>query len=94
MIAALPERDRIGELDGLRAIAILIVVIWHYFGAPDGPQGSPWKLLHVGRFGVDLFFILSGYLITDILLRHRAAERYITRRSTAGARSASGRSTT
>ena len=31
MIAALPERDRIGELDGLRAIALLIVVIWHYF---------------------------------------------------------------
>ena len=31
------QRDRIGELDGLRAIALLIVVIWHYFGAPDGP---------------------------------------------------------
>ena len=45
------------SLDGLRGIAVLSVVIHHYFHA---------KLLWAG---VDLFFVLSGYLITSILLR-------------------------
>jgi peptidoglycan/LPS O-acetylase OafA/YrhL len=48
---------RIPQLDGLRGIAILMVFLYH--------------ALHVPIFwsGVDLFFILSGYLITGILLR-------------------------
>jgi len=47
------------SLDGLRGIAVLSVVIHHYFHA---------KLLWAG---VDLFFVLSGYLITSILLRNQ-----------------------
>lgn len=49
--------ERKTQLDGLRGIAILMVFTFHAFHAP------------VLWFGVDLFFVLSGYLITGILLR-------------------------
>jgi peptidoglycan/LPS O-acetylase OafA/YrhL len=49
-------------LDGLRALAVLLVVAFHYTGAPLG-----------GPYGVDLFFVLSGFLITTLLLEEREA---------------------
>jgi peptidoglycan/LPS O-acetylase OafA/YrhL len=58
---------RIPQLDGLRGIAVLMVFVYHAF-----------QISHAAR-GVDLFFVLSGYLITGILLRSkekRAAEGY------------------
>jgi peptidoglycan/LPS O-acetylase OafA/YrhL len=64
--------EKIKEIDGLRAVAILLVVAWHYLGASDGPQSLPWRIFIFGRSGVDLFFVLSGYLITSILLNNRA----------------------
>jgi peptidoglycan/LPS O-acetylase OafA/YrhL len=67
---------RVKELDGLRAIAILSVVAWHYLGAGDGPSSTPWRIFIVGRTGVDLFFVLSGYLITGILLANRGSSNY------------------
>ena len=67
---------RVKELDGLRAIAILSVVAWHYLGAGDGPSSAPWRIFIVGRTGVDLFFVLSGYLITGILLANRGSFNY------------------
>src|SRR3954447_21043708 len=70
--------EKIREIDGLRAAAILLVVAWHYLGASDGPQSLPWRLFIFGRCGVDLFFVLSGYLITSILLRHRDSPRYFS----------------
>lgn len=53
-----PARYR-ADIDGLRAVAILAVVAFHV-GAP----GAAW-----GFIGVDIFFVISGFLITDILLR-------------------------
>lgn len=53
------------HLDGIRAIAVLMVVIHHWF---EGPS-----LLHYGgAMGVGLFFVLSGFLITGILLNQQA----------------------
>lgn len=53
------------QLDGLRAVAILMVFVHHWI--PGRYQGGlPW-----GDMGVDLFFVLSGYLITSILLQCR-----------------------
>lgn len=52
------------DIDGLRAIAVLSVVIFHAF-----PAGK----LKGGFIGVDIFFVISGFLITGILLRELKA---------------------
>ena len=54
-----------GSLDGLRALSILPVV-WHH--ATSGPVSG---VLGRGPLGVDLFFAISGFLITTLLLRER-----------------------
>jgi peptidoglycan/LPS O-acetylase OafA/YrhL len=69
---------RIRELDGLRAVAILLVVAWHYLGRPGGPESLLWKVTHFGSSGVDLFFVLSGYLISSILLANREGSRFFS----------------
>jgi peptidoglycan/LPS O-acetylase OafA/YrhL len=51
--------EYVPALDGLRGIAILLVIGCHYFAWPLGG----------GTVGVGLFFVLSGYLITSLLLR-------------------------
>lgn len=61
---------RIRELDGLRGIAVLAVINHHYLPwLPITGSGFGW-------LGVDLFFVLSGFLITGILLELRAEPRY------------------
>jgi len=72
---------RIPELDGLRGLAILMVLASHYFGAsifaPDR-SGLAYlqALLEKGALGVDLFFVLSGFLIGGILLDNRGCNNY------------------
>ena len=65
--------DRIPELDGIRGVAILMVLVWHFlvFNIPHVPgtfSAYLFKSLHNFYSGVDLFFVLSGYLISRILL--------------------------
>lgn len=54
------------DIDGLRAVAVLAVVIFH-LGVP-GFEG--------GYVGVDVFFVISGYLITSIILAQHTAGRF------------------
>lgn len=49
------------DIQTLRAVAATLVVGYH-FGVPG---------FHGGFFGVDVFFVISGYVITEVLLRHR-----------------------
>ncbi len=53
-----PSSARLPGLDGLRAVAVLLVVVYHLFPA-----------LPAGFLGVDVFFVISGFLITTLLLR-------------------------
>jgi peptidoglycan/LPS O-acetylase OafA/YrhL len=62
----------VDALDGLRAIAILLVLMSHFTPGGDSNQGLQslfFKIADIGWSGVDLFFVLSGYLITGILLK-------------------------
>ncbi|WP_062304432.1 acyltransferase family protein [Demequina subtropica] len=60
-----PRRQgRLQPLDGLRAVAVALVVIGHGF-ADQLP--APLAVLGQGGRGVDIFFVLSGYLITTLL---------------------------
>lgn len=55
------------DIDGLRAVAILLVCIFHFQLLPIGEAGF---------IGVDVFFVISGFLITRILLRDLNTDRF------------------
>ncbi len=69
---------RYAGLDGLRALAVILVVVYHLFPRAWWPSGF---------VGVDVFFVISGFLITSLLLREHAAQgrlalgRFWTRRA-------------
>jgi peptidoglycan/LPS O-acetylase OafA/YrhL len=58
------------DIEGLRAIAVIAVLLFH-FGVP-GTDG--------GYVGVDVFFVISGFLITALLLREKEATGTISLR--------------
>lgn len=62
-----------GSLDGLRALSIL-AVIWHHTA---GATASGSVLPHFGAHGVTLFFAISGFLITTLLVREFARKGHI-----------------
>jgi len=72
------SQEHIPELDGLRGMAILLVVAAHYFAVPG--TGAAFLLsgywFRLGWTGVDLFFVLSGFLIGGILLGARGSPNY------------------
>jgi peptidoglycan/LPS O-acetylase OafA/YrhL len=63
-------RGTIDEIDGLRGVAIALVML-HRFWPRSGPLAAHAALANVGWVGVDLFFVVSGFLITGILLDTR-----------------------
>lgn len=81
-------RREMPELDTLRGIAVLMVVFYHGFGYLIGPYGlrsytgiSKYFLAATwtGWMGVNLFFVLSGFLITGILLDSKNRANYFGR---------------
>jgi peptidoglycan/LPS O-acetylase OafA/YrhL len=65
---------RIRSLDGLRAVSIGLVILFHLTGTPGFPIQTPEEDLpfDFGNLGVMVFFVISGYLITTLLLEEHA----------------------
>jgi len=85
MKSAQVVRPKMPELDSLRGIAILLVVFLHGFYWSTGLQGLSGvarmlvNATHFGWVGVNLFFVLSGFLITGILVESRGRQQYYRR---------------
>jgi peptidoglycan/LPS O-acetylase OafA/YrhL len=72
------------DIDGLRSIAVLSVIFFHF--AVFVPHPNYWIMIAPGGFiGVDVFFVISGYLITKVIYRditlgrHRTIDFYTRR---------------
>jgi peptidoglycan/LPS O-acetylase OafA/YrhL len=74
---------RIPSLDGLRAVSIALVVGYHVLNAQTQIQlhhdyEGPWRHLFSGGLGVSIFFVISGFLITYLLLREMEKTKTIS----------------
>ena len=83
-IGASDHPPRIQTLDGLRAIAILLVICAHYVPRVIRPGGAATRAILLegpgwAGCGVDLFFVLSGFLITGILVDAKGSKNYFRR---------------
>ena len=73
-------------LDGIRAYAVLLVCLVHFFQVDEAGLYEAnkylgillFKVSQLGLRGVELFFILSGFLITGILMETKKSPRYFT----------------
>ena len=73
--------ERVNELDGMRGIATILVISYHIF--KRGDYFTTNAILHFvtsltlyGWYALDTFFVLSGFLITGILLRTKEEKHY------------------
>jgi len=76
------NEDRVPALDGIRGFAILIVTLYRFasHAFPESLVGSlVHRMTYLGTTGVDLFFVLSGFLITGVLLDSRSRPDYFRR---------------
>jgi peptidoglycan/LPS O-acetylase OafA/YrhL len=71
-------RGHIPALDAIRGLAIVLVTIYRFGGGSDGPARAiaDVGLIGLGEKGVDLFFVLSGFLITGILFDAKGKDHY------------------
>ena len=72
---------RCAQLDGVRGVALAMVLVWHCFCCQVDAEspvivGSVSRAFSLGWSGVDLFFVLSGFLIAGILLDHQKTSNY------------------
>ena len=77
-VPAVLGRPHIPALDGMRGLAILLVMLFHMTMVPPvGYVALKWsRATPYGGLGVDIFFVLSGFLITGILLGARGQIHY------------------
>src|SRR5438309_6845821 len=76
-VAPLKPDRRISELDGLRGFAILMVLFFHYFESAPLPRYAA-AAGQMTWTAIDLFFVLSGFLIGGILLDARQSPNYFS----------------
>lgn len=76
-----PKRSRVRILDGLRLVAALMVVCWHYAAFGHGSQLRPavvvpglYSVAAYGWLGVELFFLISGFVISMSAMGHSVGE--------------------
>jgi peptidoglycan/LPS O-acetylase OafA/YrhL len=60
---------RLAALDGLRAISITMVLLGHLVGTKNMPLGTYSIAGHFAEFGVRVFFVISGFLITSLIFK-------------------------
>lgn len=65
------QTTRIPSLDGLRAFSILAVCVCHFALSPGFPVQPSWWTFIYAHCGVRLFFVISGFLITSLLMQER-----------------------
>lgn len=76
------KSSRVAELDGVRGCAIILILLWHYVWAQlaflEPRTGAAYirVLTSLTWSGVDLFFVLSGFLIAGILMDNRDSSNY------------------
>ncbi|MGN4051421.1 acyltransferase family protein [Pseudomonas sp. SM4] len=87
------KKNYIPGLDGLRAVSVILVIAFHYLAVFPGALieigllgRALEKIVSVGWIGVDIFFVISGYLISSILIKKpirsfTAYTQFIKRRS-------------
>jgi peptidoglycan/LPS O-acetylase OafA/YrhL len=63
-------KQRLPSLDGLRAISIIMVMLGHLSGTAGLSVNLTWVVPYA-QFGVRVFFVISGFLITSILIKER-----------------------
>jgi peptidoglycan/LPS O-acetylase OafA/YrhL len=83
LTAPIQRPRHIPSLDGLRALSVLLVIILHTLLRHSLYKFIPFplRLLGNGALGVFIFFVISGYLITTLLLREQEKTRTISLRS-------------
>jgi peptidoglycan/LPS O-acetylase OafA/YrhL len=77
-----PHASRSRELDALRGIAAMMVILFHYtirYGAIFGDPAAPFRLTY-GYFGVELFFGVSGFVILMTLTKSRSPADFVIAR--------------
>jgi len=77
--AARSQRVHLAALDGVRGLAILMVMALHFLNSSTAQgtlERAIAKVASYGSWGVDLFFVLSGFLITGILIDAKSSARY------------------
>ena len=71
--------ERIPSLDGLRALSIAMVLLAHLAGTQSFPlPASAGRLLGLGELGVHVFFVISGFLITGLLMDELKSSGHIS----------------
>ncbi|OGT45982.1 MAG: hypothetical protein A3E82_07630 [Gammaproteobacteria bacterium RIFCSPHIGHO2_12_FULL_38_11] len=71
------KKNRIASFDGLRGIAVLCVVFHHCFAMLPGLDSHyPGQLFKYGWLGVDLFFIISGFVISFTLYKYNDVKKF------------------